>query len=84
MDFLCQSIFHFIYLTNLILYTQNLPSPISPRDFSFRNFHHRTHTKCLYQIMVEDAAGLDYIEDKVANRAEEIICHVECEKSQVV
>ena len=31
--------------------------------------------------MVEDTAGLDYIEDKVAKRAEEIIFHVELEKS---
>ena len=27
--------------------------------------------------MVEDAAGLDYIKDKVAKRAEEIIFHAE-------
>ena len=31
--------------------------------------------------MVEDAAGLDYIKDKVAKRTEEIIFHAECEKS---
>ena len=31
--------------------------------------------------MVEDAAGLDYIKDKVAKRAEEIIFHAEWEKS---
>ena len=49
-------------------------------DFSFRNFPHRTHTKCLCQIMVEDAAGLDYIKDKVAKRTVEIIFHAECGK----
>ena len=31
--------------------------------------------------MVEDAAGLDYIKDKVAKRAEEIIVRAEWEKS---
>ena len=31
--------------------------------------------------MVEDAAGLDYIKDMVAKRAEEIIFHAEWEKS---
>ena len=31
--------------------------------------------------MVEDAARLDYIKDKVAKRTEEIICYAECEKS---
>ena len=31
--------------------------------------------------MVEHAAGLDYIKDKVANRTDEIIFHAECEKS---
>ena len=31
--------------------------------------------------MVEDAARLDYINDKIAKRTEEIICHAECEKS---
>ena len=31
--------------------------------------------------MVEDAAGLDYIKDKVAKRAVEIIFHAEWEKS---
>ena len=31
--------------------------------------------------MVEDAAWLDYIKDKVAKRAEEIIFHAEWEKS---
>ena len=31
--------------------------------------------------MVEYAAGLDYIEDKVAKRTEEITFHAECEKS---
>ena len=31
--------------------------------------------------MVEDAARLDYIKDKIANRTEEIICYAECEKS---
>ena len=30
--------------------------------------------------MVEDAARLDYIKDKIAKRTEEIICHAECEK----
>ena len=75
-------IFHFIYLINLIgqkWRIQNLP--ISPRDFSFWNFPHRTHKKCLCQIMVEDAGGLDYIKDKVTKRAEEIIIHAECETS---
>ena len=38
-------------------------------------------TKCLCQIVVEDAAGLDYIKDKVAKRTEEIIFHAEYEKS---
>ena len=33
-----------------------------------------------HEIMVEDAAGLDYIKDKVAKRAEEIIFHAEWEK----
>ena len=33
-----------------------------------------------HEIMVEDAAGLDYI-DKVAKRAVEIIFHAEWEKS---
>ena len=31
--------------------------------------------------MVEDAAGLDYIKDKVAKRTVEIIFHAEWEKS---
>ena len=31
--------------------------------------------------MVKDAAGLDYINGKVARRTEEIIFHAECEKS---
>ena len=31
--------------------------------------------------MVEDAARLDYIKDKIAKRTEEIICYAECEKS---
>ena len=31
--------------------------------------------------MLEDAAGLDCIKDKVAKRAEEIIFHAEWEKS---
>ena len=31
--------------------------------------------------MVEDAAGLDYIKDKVVKRTEEIIFHAEWEKS---
>ena len=31
--------------------------------------------------MAEDAAGLDYIKDKVTKRAEEIIFHAEWEKS---
>ena len=31
--------------------------------------------------MVEDAAELDYIKDKVAKRTEEIILHAEYEKS---
>ena len=31
--------------------------------------------------MVEDAARLDYIKDKVAIRTEEIISHAECEKA---
>ena len=31
--------------------------------------------------MVEDSAGLDYVKDKVAKRAEEIIFHPEWEKS---
>ena len=31
--------------------------------------------------MVEDDAGLDYIKNKVAKRAEEIIFHAEWEKS---
>ena len=31
--------------------------------------------------MVEDAAGLDYIKDKVAKRAVEIIFHAEWEES---
>ena len=31
--------------------------------------------------MVEDAARLDFIKDKVAKRTEEIISHAECEKS---
>ena len=52
---------------------QNLPSSLSPRDFSFRNYLHRSHMKCLCQIMVEDVAGLDYIKDKVAKRTEEIL-----------
>ena len=30
--------------------------------------------------MVEDAARLDYIKDKIAKRTEEIICFAECEK----
>ena len=30
--------------------------------------------------MVEDAARLDYIKDKIAKRIEEIICYAECEK----
>ena len=33
------------------------------------------------QMMIEDAAGLDYIKNKVAKRAEEIIFHAEWEKS---
>ena len=32
-------------------------------------------------LMVEDAAKLDYIKDKIAKRTEEIICYAECEKS---
>ena len=40
-----------------------------------------THTKCLCQIMVEYAAGLDYIKDKVAKRTKEIIFPAEYEKS---
>ena len=32
-------------------------------------------------MLVEDAAGLDYIKGKVAKRTEEIILHAECEKS---
>ena len=39
------------------------------------------HTRNVYQIMVEDAAGLDYIKDKIAKRAEEIIFHAEWENS---
>ena len=35
----------------------------------------------VYLFMVEDAAGLDYIKDKVAKCTEEIIFHAECEKS---
>ena len=31
--------------------------------------------------MVEDAARLYNIEDKIAKRTEEIICYAECEKS---
>ena len=31
--------------------------------------------------MVEDAARLDYIKDKIAKCTEEIICYAECEKS---
>ena len=31
--------------------------------------------------MVEDAARLDYIKDKIAKPTEEIICNAECEKS---
>ena len=31
--------------------------------------------------MVEDAARLDYVKDKIAKRTEEIICCAECEKS---
>ena len=31
--------------------------------------------------MVEDAARLDYIKDKIAKRTEEIICYAEYEKS---
>ena len=31
--------------------------------------------------MVEDAARLDYIKDKIAKRTEEMICYAECEKS---
>ena len=34
----------------------------------------------VYLLMVEDAAGLDYIKDKVAKRTGEIIFHAECEK----
>ena len=33
------------------------------------------------QIVSGDTAGLDYIKDKVAKRAEEIIFHAEWEKS---
>ena len=31
--------------------------------------------------MVEDAARLGYIKDKIAKRTEEIICYTECKKS---
>ena len=31
--------------------------------------------------MIEDAARLDYIKDKIAKHTEEIICYAECEKS---
>ena len=34
--------------------------------------------------MVEDAARLDYIKDKIAKRTEEIICYAECEKSDQI
>ena len=32
-------------------------------------------------LMVEDAARLDYIKDKITKRTEGIICYAECEKS---
>ena len=32
--------------------------------------------------MVEDAARLDYIKNKIAKRTEEMICYAECEKSR--
>ena len=34
--------------------------------------------------MVEDAARLDYIKDKIAKRTEEIISYAECEKSDQI
>ena len=56
-------------------------------EYLLRRFHRviflfeNAHTKCLCQTMVEDAAGLDYIKDKVAKRTEKIIFHAECEKN---
>ena len=78
-DFSVQSIFHFIFNQFdwlKMTYRENLPSSsLSRLAFSFRNFLHRTHMKCRCQIMVEDAAVLDYIKNKVPKCTEEIIFH---------